>query len=60
MLHTYTLYLIGRDGERRFEPVLCADVIELLRRAREEIARDASLGGVEARFGDQVLFILNA
>ena len=56
MLKTYTIYL--RDGREpsRFEPALCRDDVEALRRARELLALHAECQAVEVFFGDTRLF----
>lgn len=58
MLKTYTIYL--RDGREpsRFEPALCPDDIEALRRARELLALHAECQAVEVFFGDTRLFLV--
>lgn len=56
MLKTYTIYL--RDGRKpsRFEPALCRDDVEALRRGRELLALHAECHAVEVFFGDTRLF----
>ncbi|MDO8379156.1 hypothetical protein [Phenylobacterium sp.] len=56
MLKTYTIYLRdGREGTR-FEPALCRDDVEALRRARELLALHAECQAVEVFFGETRLF----
>ncbi|MDD3836870.1 MAG: hypothetical protein WCY15_12485 [Phenylobacterium sp.] len=58
MLTLYSLFLSGRGGERRFIPVHCGSHVELLRRAKAALEADEQARLVEARFGEELLFIL--
>lgn len=52
---TYELYLDSGDGEPVFEPLTCADEVELLSTMRRMLA-ERNLRSIEAhRFGEHVM-----
>ena len=60
VLKTYTLYLLDGAASPRFEPALCASDREAMAQARLLLARNPDCGAVEAHFGDQFLFRVEA
>ena len=50
MRQTFELYLYDDEGRRRFEPLLCETVADVVPKVRELIEREA-LASVEVRLG---------
>lgn len=53
---TYTMYLERAGGDQRdFEPVLCANDADAIRKAREILAARPEVTAVDVFFGEQLL-----
>jgi hypothetical protein len=52
---TYTMYLLADGRVVGFEPAMCANEVDAMRRARELLA-GADYDGVDVYFGDERLF----
>jgi len=59
MLQTYELFLETAQGDRRFEPLTCANPAEALRKARLRL-EDGELAAIEVRLAGEHLFTLKA
>ncbi len=56
MLKTYTFYVIGRDGEQSFQPMLCRADSDALARAREILEANPDHEAIDVCFGETHLF----
>jgi len=53
-MKTYTMYFRrAGDEEIRFEPVLCANDLDAIRKARKLLADSAEVDSIDVFFGDE-------